>query len=1022
MLTLVTFLVFVASPLTVSGFDDRRSIRDADNREYTNHFAIHVDPAHDAEQVANEVAERYGFVNKGQIGSLDGHFLLEHNRVSKRSTEYAHSHHSNLKEDPRVIWVEQQHIKRRVKRDNQETDVRYSAANIVDPLYKEQWYLNHGARGGFDMNVAGAWARGYTGKGIVVTILDDGIQPNHPDLVANYDPQASMDINDNDNDPTPQDNGDNKHGTRCAGEVAAMAYNEFCGVGVAFNASIGGVRMLDGTVTDEVEAKALSLNPDHVDIYSASWGPEDDGKTVDGPGRLAQRAFQNGIARGRKGLGSIFVWASGNGGRKQDSCNCDGYTNSIYTLSISSATQHGAKPWYLEECSSTLASTYSSGTPGSDQNVVTVDMDTSYFNSLRQGRTPAKSSLCTLSHTGTSASAPIAAGIAALALEANPRLTWRDMQHIVVATSRYEPVHFESGWVTNGIGRKVSHKFGYGLMDAEAIVKLAERWQTSPPQRVCETSPDNDIHDIPADNNQQLEVTLSTKACQGTSNEIKYLEHVQARLTLQFKPRGNLKITLISPSGTPSDLLLPRPRDLDESSFNNWPFLSVHFWGEQPQGTWKLYIKSEGSRPSRWPGKLISWSLVFFGTVEKPFDSDLNKNATFHKMPRSFSADKVPLNSCAKNGKFQDIDGQCVDTCQAGYFGDNERKTCVRCSEECSSCYGPSSDNCLGCSSGKFYYGNRCLNVCPDTHYADQKLAECLPCSINCRTCNEEPAKCKTCRSKLKLDESQRCIPSCNGTACSQCLKPCKTCFDSSRKGCVSCMDGYRLLLNECILGDCPSGHYLDQNGNQQCRQCHRYCTSCTGPSHTQCTKCVPGTTSRKGLCEPCRDGEFLTGTSCQRCHSNCATCSGPLAADCTSCESPTNLNRGKCVPCCRGSSSPRNLVANSNECCKCYNSAGPCIVQEHTRSVYGVPMVDGRKSSESWLQLLFRRPNAVIASVCVISALLFASVFVVLQLVSRKREAGYRDYRKLSTRYDIRSEKISLTQNDEEDSLYAKT
>jgi hypothetical protein len=68
--------------------------------------------------------------------------------------------------------------------------------------------------------------------------------------------------------------------------------------------------------------------------------------------------------RGRNGKGSIFVWASGNGGRYSDNCNCDGYTNSIFTLSISSATQSGNRPWYLEECSSTLASTYSSGTPG----------------------------------------------------------------------------------------------------------------------------------------------------------------------------------------------------------------------------------------------------------------------------------------------------------------------------------------------------------------------------------------------------------------------------------------------------------------------------------------------------------------------------------------------------------------------------------------------------------------------------------------------------------------------------------
>lgn len=55
--------------------------------------------------------------------------------------------------------------------------------------------------------------------------------------------------------------------------------------------------MLDGDVTDAVEARSLSLNPQHVDIYSASWGPDDDGKTVDGPGELAHRAFLEGVTK-----------------------------------------------------------------------------------------------------------------------------------------------------------------------------------------------------------------------------------------------------------------------------------------------------------------------------------------------------------------------------------------------------------------------------------------------------------------------------------------------------------------------------------------------------------------------------------------------------------------------------------------------------------------------------------------------------------------------------------------------------
>lgn len=139
----------------------------------------------------------------------------------------------------------------------------------------------------------------------------------------------------------------------------------------------------------------------------------DDGKTVDGPGELATRAFIEGVSKGRSGKGSIFIWASGNGGKDHDNCNCDGYTNSIWTLSISSATERGLVPWYSEKCSSTLATTYSSGSKEEKQ-VVTTDLHHS----------------CTTTHTGTSASAPLAAGIAALVLEANPNLTWRDLQHI----------------------------------------------------------------------------------------------------------------------------------------------------------------------------------------------------------------------------------------------------------------------------------------------------------------------------------------------------------------------------------------------------------------------------------------------------------------------------------------------------------------------------------------------------------------------------------------------------------------
>ena len=195
-----------------------------------------------------------------------------------------------------------------------------------------------------------------------------------------------------------------------------------------------------------------------LDIFSASWGPLDNGKTVDGPGVLSQNAFLNGIKYGRNGKGTIYVWAAGNGGRFMDNCNCDGYTSSIYTITIGGVTPAFRMPVYSEKCSATLASTFSSGY-GFESAIVTSD--------LHNG--------CTKRHTGTSASAPIGAGIIALALEANSNLTWRDIQYLIVETSM--PFDMKAnGWKKNGAGKYFSHNFGFGLMNAGKMVELALRW------------------------------------------------------------------------------------------------------------------------------------------------------------------------------------------------------------------------------------------------------------------------------------------------------------------------------------------------------------------------------------------------------------------------------------------------------------------------------------------------------------------------------------------------------------------
>ena len=526
-------------------------------------------------------------------------------RKTKRSLRGVHHIEKVILNQSDVPWAEPQKVKRRIKRNFNSLSDGNSGVKVNDPYWDKMWYLNR--KTDFTMNVIEAWKEGVTGRGVVVTIVDDGIEKDHPDLILNYDPLASTDINDNDSDPHPRYDlsGTNRQGTRCAGQVAASANNSVCVTGIAYNAQIGGIRMLDGSITDAVEARSISFNSNHIDIYSFAWGPDDDGKTVDGPGNLATSAIKNGTTHGRDGKGSIFVWASGIGGKYKDNCNCDGYITSIYTIAISSASESGQVPWYSEACSSTLATTYSSGAK-TEKKIVTTTLNHS----------------CTLDHSGTSASSSMAAAVIALTLEANPSLTWRDVQDIIVKTAQSRNLR-ATDWKLNGMHRMVSHSYGYGLMDAAAMVKSARNWTLVPKQETCLIQLSYDSKVIPALGCVTIE--MSVNDCPG----VNHLEHVVSPLTISTERRGKLRIYLTSPAGTRSTLLDTRPYDYSLTGFNNWPFMTTHSWGENPRGKWLLEIHNDW----RMDGKILSWSLELYGMEFDPnaeefkmaLDNDINE-------------------------------------------------------------------------------------------------------------------------------------------------------------------------------------------------------------------------------------------------------------------------------------------------------------------------------------------------------------------------------------------------------------
>ncbi|XP_045436410.1 proprotein convertase subtilisin/kexin type 6 isoform X3 [Pipistrellus kuhlii] len=792
-------------------------------RVYTNHWAVRVlgGPAQ-----AERVARAHGYLNLGQIGNLEDYYHFYHSKTFKRSTLSSRGPHTFLRMDPQVKWLQQQEVKRRVKRHVRADP---NALHFNDPIWSNMWYLHCGdkhSRCRSEMNVQAAWKRGYTGKNVVVTILDDGIERNHPDLAPNYDSYASYDVNGNDYDPSPRydASNENKHGTRCAGEVAASANNSYCIVGIAYNAKIGGIRMLDGDVTDVVEAKSLGVRPNYIDIYSASWGPDDDGKTVDGPGRLARQAFEYGIKK------------------------------------------------------------------------VTTD--------LRQR--------CTDGHTGTSVSAPMVAGIIALALEANSQLTWRDVQHLLVKTSR--PAHLKANdWKVNGAGHKVSHLYGFGLVDAEALVLEARKWTAVPAQHTCVAFSDKRPRSIPVV--QTLRATALTTACADHSDQrVGFLEHVVARVSISHPRRGDLQIHLVSPSGTRSQLLAKRLLDHSNEGFSNWEFMTVHCWGEKAEGEWTLEIQdmpSQVRNPEK-QGKLREWSLVLYGTAEHPYLT-FSAHQSRSRMLELSTPALEPPRPAQPPAPAEGPEDEEDYTARSSQGPLSVSQTCT-CHPECGDkgCDGPGAEQCLSCvhfSLGSAKAGRKCVSVCPAGYFGDAAARRCRRCHRGCETCSgRSPAQCLSCRRGLfHHQEASACVSRCpagffaaeSQRRCLKCHASCKKCLDDPER-CTVCREGFSLARGSC-LPDCEPGTYFDSE-LIRCGQCHPTCRTCVGPGREECIHCASGLHFRDWTCvSACGEGFFpeampgLPHRVCRRCDENCLSCEGS-SRNCSRCRAGLTQLGASCV------------------------------------------------------------------------------------------------------------------------------
>jgi len=467
-----------------------------------------------------------------------------------------------------------------------------------DTEFAAQWHLeNTGQTNGLpgeDANVTDTWDT-YTGSGVVISVIDDGLDHEHSDLQPHYSALFSYDWCDDDGDPSPT--GWNGHGTAVAGVAAAVGNNALDVTGVAFNATIAGSTLIACWASDATEADALSYESDDIDIYTNSWGPYDDGERLEGPGPLTLAAFESDAYNGREGLGNLITWAAGNGLGSNDDSNYDGYANSRFTIAVTAISHQGEQSSYAEPGANILVAAHSNG---AGEGITTTDITGSGgYNS---------SGNVTHDFGGTSSATPLAAGVIALILDANENLTWRDVQHVLVNSARMNDAS-DSSWSVNGAGHDISHKYGFGAVDAGAAVSVAENWVNVGEELNATYGPYTPSLDIPDDDNSWSEVTAVV------TDEYS-LESVDVSVDITHSARGDLDIVLVSPLGTES--WLAEAHGDDGNDYSDWMFSTVRHWDESSLGTWTLKVRDTSSSDN---GTLDSWELILHG-VDVDYDHD----------------------------------------------------------------------------------------------------------------------------------------------------------------------------------------------------------------------------------------------------------------------------------------------------------------------------------------------------------------------------------------------------------------
>ena len=512
----------------------------------------------------------------------------------------------------------------------------------TDTYFYKEWNLTS-STGGID--ITKAW-QNYTGQGIKVGVIDDGIDYTHTDLNPHYLFNLDYDATTGGTDAFGTSTDD--HGTTVAGVIGAARDGSGI-VGVAYNAGIAGFRISYGTgggpsqITDAFN-HTLSNG---MDVVNASWGYTTayTDNFFSSAFASSKTAILNEVMYGRGGLGTSIVFASGNGRGSGDNVNYHNYQNDPYVIDVAGVDPTGH------------VATFS--TPGA---ALLVSAPGGAYTDDRVGTAGYNTSGDYISISGTSYSAPAVTGVIALMLQANPNLGFRDIQDILAFSSKQTDAtnaswHVNGATDWNGGGMHYSEDYGFGLVDATAAVRLAESW------RYQKTFADMSTESATHTDNAAIPDGTGSVQSQITFSSSMNVQKMVVDLNISHASPSDLTVTLTSSDGT-SAVLASHPTGgtgsgiVFETTANN-------FWGEDAKGTWTLTVTDSVAGNT---GTLNGWTLTALGDAPTTpttyvYTDEFANMAGNNRTVLTDSSGTAQINTAAvTTGSYLDLNPGATDT------------------------------------------------------------------------------------------------------------------------------------------------------------------------------------------------------------------------------------------------------------------------------------------------------------------------------------------------------------------------